>query len=120
VLDAKRLSILARRDPQIPDESASHLLFVTEPAGLGDGRDSIARFFEPAHKRRDDPLYELILNLEHIVRTAIVALSPPIAATLPIFRFLVIDPPDKSKFLFARTEETTIPPDLGRSVRRPP
>ncbi len=35
-----------------------------------------ARFFKPAHKRRDDPLYEFVLNLERIVRAAMVALSP--------------------------------------------
>ena len=37
---------------------------------------SRARLFKPADKRRDDPLYELVLNLEHIVRAAIVALGP--------------------------------------------
>ena len=35
-----------------------------------------AGFFKPADKRRDDPLDEFVLNLEHIVRAAIVALSP--------------------------------------------
>ena len=35
-----------------------------------------ARFFKPADKRRDDPLDEFVLNLEHIVRAAIVTLGP--------------------------------------------
>jgi hypothetical protein len=35
-----------------------------------------AAFFKPADKRRDDPLDEFVLNLEHVVRVAIVTLGP--------------------------------------------